>query len=376
MEKSVDQADPCVSKQSKKRKLNTDKTSSKKGCNKKRKGDDTLKKSKVMKETKTKRGKHKDANADSDKTKKKKKKRKRQKILDLKLDTAFNIDLCSNESTHGSKSKETDDYITSQNAMRQYRNEMHVTETKDAASAIFEECKRAFDDDTIMNIDNAPALSAAKCNNFINNLVHSNRMMDYKINHSNSTHEFVAEPVKRQWEESFLHEPTEKQCACVNFKLGQCIATELYSNVHGTDFTLREYFTPREMAQLCSNNKGKHGEKSSTNAVKQTNSGTTCLLCRRHDVLASILIARSKGEQIASSIVVPNMANFVNIKGEYELSNVVYNLPSRYEGMLDPIAMVNMRYFEPFMQNGVRWLRQVIPYAKGDQSASMMSNHF
>lgn len=289
-------------------------------------------------------------------------------------------------------SQQIDEQIESEEALRSQRDEIHVKEAKDAAVVILSECRDTLEKMNIIDVTQNPKVTAARCENFINNLVHSNRMLQHKIDKGRGMCEFAAEPVKRQWEESFLHEPVGDQNACIKFKLGQCIATEMYSYVHGTDFTLREYFTPREMAELHSGGEG-GSNGANSNDLRNTNSsgttkskrpskkrtdceGKTCLLCRRHDVLSAILVARSKGDQVASSLVLPNTANFVNVKGEYDLTNVVYNLPCRYEGLLDPVATVNQRYFEPFMHNGVRWLRQTIPYSKGEVHGTLGSHHF
>ena len=321
-----------------------------------------------VKGCKRKKGKRKrDESAAKPDDKKGKKRKKRKKGL-----AELIVDTVGDGETADPVCRGIDDQLDSEAALRHHRDELHVSETKKAAVKILEQCKKELDSCSFVDVTQNPQLAAAKCESFINNMVHSNRMIHHKMDGQQVMHEFAAEPVRRQWEESFLHEPMGNQQACVKFKLGQCIATEMYSHVHGTDFTLREYFTPREMAETaadCANAK---------QAKKSDCARTTCLLCRRHDVFSAILVARSKGEQVAPSLVLPNMANFVNVKGEYDLSNVVYNLPCRYEGLLDPVATVNLRYFEPFMQNGVRWLRQTVPYSKGldsVQSASA-SNHF
>lgn len=317
--------------------------------------------------------------------KKKKTKRKRLRSTDgcdracLPASLRIEVENNSTDNSNG-ESENIDAQLESEEALRSSRDEIHVKETKEAAAIILDECKDTLDRVKIIDVSQSPRLTAARCENFINNLVHSNRMIHHKVDQSQKMCEFAAEPVKRQWEESFLHEPMGDQHACVKFKLGQCIATEMYSNVHGTDFTLREYFTPREMANLHSDesNKNPSGAAKSKRATKKQpeSDGATCLLCRRHDVLSAILVARSKGDQVANSLVLPNTANFVNVKGEYDLSNVVYNLPCRYEGLLDPVATVNQRYFEPFMHNGVRWLRQTIPYSKGEACGTLASTHF
>lgn len=314
----------------------------------------------------------------------------------------LSIDIGDNSTGHHhhhlQDSKQTDDRIESDETLRSHRDEIHIKETKDAAAVILSECRDNLERIKIIDVSQSPRVTAARCESFINNLVHSNRMLQHKIDKGRGMCEFAAEPVKRQWEESFLHEPVGDQNACIKFKLGQCIATEMYSYVHGTDFTLREYFTPREMAELHADGNGGCGINNSNNTTTTINNsngnsgtaakskrtskkrpdceGKTCLLCRRHDVLSAILVARSKGDQVASSLVLPNTANFVNVKGEYDLSNVVYNLPCRYEGLMDPVATVNQRYFEPFMHNGVRWLRQTIPYSKGEVHGNLGSNHF
>ena len=313
-------------------------------------------------------------------TRKKKRRTVEADFVTKSLSALLNIDVPECDSNGSQAARQIDEQIESEVAMRQTRDNMHVKETKEAATIILNECKDTLDRVKIIDVSQSPRLTSANCENFINNLVHSNRMIHHKLDQSRSMCEFAAEPVKRQWEESFLHEPVGDQHGCVKFKLGQCIATEMYSNIHGTDFSLREYFTPREMAEMHTNgNAAASGaaSKSKKSGSKQICSeGTTCLLCRRHDVLSAILVARSKGDQIAQSLVLPNTANFVNVKGEYDLSNVVYNLPCRYEGLLDPVAAVNQRYFEPFMHNGIRWLRQTVPYAKGGDSGTLASTHF
>ena len=315
----------------------------------------------------------------------KKTKRKRPRSTDgcdkACLPASLRIDVENNSTDNGNgESENIDAQLESEEVLRSSRDEIHVKETKEAAAIILDECKDTLERVKIIDVSQSPRLTAARCENFINNLVHSNRMIHHKVDQSQKVCEFAAEPVKRQWEESFLHELMGDQHACVKFKLGQCIATEMYSNVHGTDFTLREYFTPREMANLHSDesNNNPSGAAKLKRTTKKTpeSDGATCLLCRRHDVLSAILVARSKGDQVANSLVLPNTANFVNVKGEYDLSNVVYNLPCRYEGLLDPVATVNQRYFEPFMHNGVRWLRQTIPYSKGEACGTLASTHF
>lgn len=327
-----------------------------------------------------------------------KKKKKRLKFdSDGPKPPVLSIDIGDNGTQHIRDSQKIDEQFESEETLRSHRDEIHIKETKEAAAVILSECRNNLEAIKIIDVSQNPKVTTARCESFINNLVHSNRMLQHKIDRGRGMCEFAAEPVKRQWEESFLHEPVGGQNACIKFKLGQCIATEMYAYVHGTDFTLREYFTPREMAELHADGNGgeinNNNKKPNNNDNRVVNSGTpakpkraskkrpecegkTCLLCRRHDVLSAILVSRSKGDQVASSLVLPNTANFVNVKGEYDLSNVVYNLSCRYEGLMDPVATVNQRYFEPFMHNGVRWLRQTIPYSKGEVCGNLGSNHF
>tara|TARA_B100001094_G_C18185996_1_gene803799 strand:- start:2482 stop:3789 length:1308 start_codon:yes stop_codon:yes gene_type:complete len=284
--------------------------------------------------------------------------------------------------------------LESDEVLRSQRNALHAKETKEAAALILEQCKQHLDTCTL-DTSEVPGLAVSRCDDFINSMVHQNGMMAHKLDMARKTREFAAEPVKRQWEESFLQEPSGDQCACAKFKLGRCIANELYSSTHGSDFTLREYFTPREAVERqnaaakkttttttgtgrsivddennddddgANNMKKKKKKKKLKTDLGSSRGGTaTCLLCRRHDVFSSILVARSKGEQVVPSLVLPDIANFVDVEGEYESSGVVYNLPSRYEGLLDPVVAVNRNYFEPIMHNGLRCLRQVLPYAR------------
>ena len=248
-----------------------------------------------------------------------------------------------------------------------------MKETKEAMN-ILEQCKEHLDK-CALDMSESLALAVSRCDDFINNMVHHNGMMGHKLDMARKTRDLAVEPVKRQWEESFLQEPSGDQCACVKFNLGRCIANELYSSTHGSDFTLREYFTPREAVERMKATTTTATTKATATTTTTTkkkkkkdlkagSAGTaTCLLCRRHDVFSAILVARSKGEQVSPSLVLPNIANFVDVEGEYESSSVIYNLPSRYEGLLDPVVAVNRNYFEPFMHDGLRCLRQ-LPYAR------------
>lgn len=351
-EDSIENVKGCITKKRKKtkRRKSENKAKQQKSCKKRKLKSAKKSLKKTAKKSTKKKRKLPDEHSEC-----KKKKSKRRKVVaefELLLDSKNSTDTVC----------EIKNQLESEQVLRDVRDDLHVKETKQMASKLLEECKQHIDDVVIQGT-HTPELCASKCDDFVNKMVQNNVMLDSKVVVCENRKDLMTEPVKRQWEESFLHEPVDGQQPCVKFKLGRCIATEMYSNVHGSDFTLREYFTPRELAS-----RGK-------TKAKAVECGTTCLLCRRHDVLAAIMVARSKGESISTSVVLPTVSNFVNIKGEYNSENVVYNLPFRYEGLLDPVAAINRTYFEPFMHRGQRWLRQVVPYCKGEGNGAS-DHHF
>ena len=157
------------------------------------------------------------------------------------------------------------------------------------------------------------------------------------------------EGIRRCWDEMYLMEPIKGEYPCLYSSTNECVATEMFKHDFDESFTLKEFFTPSDIA----NKKNKGGVKE-----RQLQ---PCILCLRNDVLASVLRIRSTGETCDIHTQVSRVHNFVGLKGEYLIEHCVCSLPNQYEGLIDPVVMPLKCYFEPHKLNGVRCLNQTIP---------------
>ena len=256
--------------------------------------------------------------------------------------------------------------LESDEVLRSQRDALHVKETKEAAANILEQCKEHLDK-CALDMSESPALAVSRCDDFINNMVHHNGMMGHKLDMARKTRDLAVEPVKRQWEESFLQEPSGDQCACVKFNLGRCIANELYSSTHGSDFTLRR---PSRHASRGAHEGRHHHRHQATTTTSTTRRrrrrisrpavqngdvpvAVTCVLCPR---------GQSK-ERCRRRWCCRTLPISWTLKESRKLQCDLQSAVS-VRRLLDPVVAVNRNYFEPFMHDGLRCLRQVLPYAR------------
>ena len=161
------------------------------------------------------------------------------------------------------------------------------------------------------------------------------------------------EGVKRCWEEAFMVEPVSPERACVNFGKGTCIATEMFTDVLGGDFTLKEYYSPSEIVKLR--------ESSQVGHASSPDHGRPCILCVRNSALSFVLNARSGGSSCPVIASASKYHNFVGVPGEYFIDHCICSSVKQYEGLIDPVVLPLKHYFDPVRLNGLRVLRQTIP---------------
>jgi hypothetical protein len=161
------------------------------------------------------------------------------------------------------------------------------------------------------------------------------------------------EGVKRCWEEAFMMEPVSPERECVNFGKGTCIATEMFKDVFGSDFTLKEFYLPSEIIKMR--------EDSQNNHASLLNHPKPCILCNRNNALSFVLNVRSSGSSCPVIASASKYHNFIGIPGEYFIDHCICSSVKQYEGLVDPVVLPLKHYFDPVQLNGLRVLRQTVP---------------
>lgn len=156
------------------------------------------------------------------------------------------------------------------------------------------------------------------------------------------------EGVTRAWEECYMREPIQSEPACMYSLTNKCIATEMFKDEHGPDFTLMRFYTPSEYAVY------------ETEPHRIVEPGP-CIMCLRNDVLNTVLQTRANGDNVLCTVSVSNIYNFVDVPGEYMSQHCICSLPNRYEGLIDPVVMPLKCYFSAHKTGGVRHLCQMLP---------------
>ena len=128
----------------------------------------------------------------------------------------------------------------------------------------------------------------------------------------------------------------------------------MFKEEFGNDFTLKEFWTPRDVIEA--NNLTKE-ESVNNNAYSKK----PCILCLRNDTLACVLRARGSGTSCPIVSNASRIHNYVGIPGEYFIDHCICSSSKRYEGLIDPVVLPIKSYFEPIRLDGLRSLRQTIP---------------
>ena len=262
------------------------------------------------------------------------------------------VEVCVDD--HESSSAPEQKVSPEKETLDEIRESHYVAQSKacqEEVLRIIGKCKAAQGKDDVIDAERPMQLSEEVVNSFVQNMtqVDSTIMLSRKDTRLSLEKQINVEPVKRAWEDAYLCEPTGTMRPCKRFAGGSCVATDMFADVHGKDFTLREYYTPEEVLQMSRLSQPPGDQK-------------MCLLCRRQEIMGAILTQRSRGEGMSAAVTVADMSNFVDVEGEYVIESCICSLPNKYEGIVDPVVMVARHFLEPFRSGGVRWLRQTIPY--------------
>lgn len=154
----------------------------------------------------------------------------------------------------------------------------------------------------------------------------------------------------RAWEEKFLHEPSGNERPCVNRASRSCFASKIINNgIRDKDFGLCEFYTQPEYESI---------RKS---GFVWPVALSPCLLCLRAEAFARFLEARCNGVGCASNVNYASISNIVGQTGEYLPESCFLSSSKRYEGIVDPIVIPNVRDYEMTTVCGIRHLRQLHP---------------
>lgn len=154
----------------------------------------------------------------------------------------------------------------------------------------------------------------------------------------------------RAWEEKFLHEPSGNERPCSNRASRSCFAASITNNgIKDQDFGLCEFYTEVEYAAIR-----KSGYVWPVALLP-------CLLCLRAEAFARFLETRCNSVGCASNLNYARVSNIVGQVGEYVPESCFLSSSKRYEGIVDPIVIPNVRDYEIKTVCGIRHLQQLHP---------------
>jgi len=178
---------------------------------------------------------------------------------------------------------------------------------------------------------------------FVSALMQRPPIPTYNMNDNQKVDKFrdSIEGVTREYEEKYMVEASGDQRQCCMGE--QCEGYFIPQVPNG--FVLREFLLPSQ-------------EKAYIETRRYPIQRAPCILCKRLQIARLLVSVRAQGTGMREDCLVQDYYNFVNIPGEYRLSDCLLSKKTVWEGIVSPVVLHVRNAYKFKMKDGKRGYTQ------------------
>lgn len=178
---------------------------------------------------------------------------------------------------------------------------------------------------------------------YVKNLIQQTPIANFDMNKNPNVDKYrdSIEGVTRQYEESFMCEPTgdQRMCCMEEACEGMCIPQS------PEKFVLREFLLPSQQKMY---------EETKRYPIQRA----PCIMCKRLQIARLVVSARAAGTGMKDDCLVQDYYNFVNIPGEYRLEDCLLSKRTVWEGVVSPVVLHVRNAYKYVLKDGKKTFTQ------------------